>query len=309
MLRLALLAVVLAWPVAGSAQFGARGSDGFDCFSGSGSAWLDLTACTHALQAVHDPPTQATLLTRRARAHVQLGSLRLAKRDLDQAISTYPFSADAQRMLGTVLSRLGDAAGAEGAFAQSLALNPRHADTLRDRGAARLRAGRPAEAEGDLAAALALDPADPEALAFLGFALFAQGRYREAGERFDRCEELRYPYVYLPFWRALAHARAGAEARGILRAALDSLPAGEWPRPLVAAFLDPDSGAEALRRAPQARGDEASFYLAAWALSRPQPDGAQARASATRALRDIAAGRSPDSIEGMLARFEIERGR
>ena len=191
-----------------------------------------------------------------------------------------------------------------------MTLNPHHADTHRDRGVARLHAGRVGEAEGDLAAALARNPGDPEALMFHGLALFATKRYSEASERFDRCDSLGYPYVYLTLWRAMARARSGSEARSVLRQVSGVLSPEEWPRPLVLAFLDPAKAPEAVRGAPPTRRDEASFYVAAWALSEEQretPARRDARERARRALEQVSSRGDPRSIAVLMARIELAR--
>ncbi len=310
--RLLLIAAVLAWSAPASAQFAARGNAVSDCYAGSGSPREDVATCSLALILPPDSVTHATLLGRRARAFGLLGELEPARRDLEAAIVKFPLSAEAYRQLGTIRSRLGDAPGSEQAFARALALNPRYSETFRDRGAARLYAGRLVEAERDLTAALAGAPDDPEALAFHGLVLFATARYREAVERLDRCEWLGYPYEYLALWRALARVRSGMDAREVLQQASAAFSPGEWPGPLVLAYLDSGRAPDAVSAAPPGKRAEASFYLAIWALSGERRAGmvpSDARQRARAALQQVASMGHRHSVEVMMAGIELGRMR
>jgi tetratricopeptide (TPR) repeat protein len=310
--RVIVIAAALAWSALVGAQTVPRGDAVSDCFTGSGSPRRDVGDCTRAMAAPRDPLTYATLLGRRAHAFGLLGELEAARLDLEAAIASFPLSAEAFRQLGSIRSRLGDESGAEEAFSRAIALNPRYAEFHRDRGVARLYAGRLGKAEGDLAAALARNPDDPETLMFHGFVLFAMARYREASERFDRCAALGYPYVYLTLWRAMARARSGGDARGLLRQASDVLSPEEWPRALLLAFLDPAKAADAVRGAPPARRDEASFYLAAWTLSREGEETSLRRFAderVRRTLEQVSSRGDRHSIAVLMAGIELARRR
>ena len=225
---------------------------------------------------------------------MRVGEPQAARVDAEAALALNPHSAEAWRLIGAASRMTGEVRGAIAAYDRAIALSPTHAVAWRDRGETRLLAGDASGALADLDAAIERAPADAEALAFRGFAHFARGYYAAAVRDFDVCAELRFPYVYLPLWRALARQYDRRDWRDFLRAEAERYAADEWPAPLMRAVL----GDGTLPRDVEAR---AKLYLGAFALGERKRQIAQPLIEAAR--REAPA----DSVERWMAGVLLAR--
>ncbi len=274
------------------------------CFAGSGKPKTDIVMCTMAL--LQAPPlSRATLLTRRARARIQIEDDARALEDLAQSLAINPLSAEALTERGRALGFLGRPAGAREALNKALRLSPNDSRARRIRGVLALTLGEYAGAIMDLSRVIAAGSGERESYALRGIAhYFAQDQaaslrdFREATARDSS-------YAYLPLWIALAQQRVGqiSEA-GLQQARAALLGDQDWPAPVIALFQTP--GPEALaaalnlaaRGTPQlrrARSGQVHFLYGELLRSRDKPE--MARDAFAAAVREG----DPRTVEYALA--------
>lgn len=232
MLCVALVSVPMA-----SAQW-RRSQDAEICITGTGTRSLDIAVCGRALrQEGLSELDRAGVLTARGRAHRDSGELAAALSDFEAALALNPYSADAFNERALALEASGHHESALEDFRLALTLSPRFAAAYKNRGLAHFYAGNLVCAAVDLDAALTLAPDDAENHAFRGFLHYLVSRYRNAADDFQRVHALGLPYPYLPLWRYLAGIASGDSAGSELVEARAALPPGEWPQPLLDAYL------------------------------------------------------------------------
>ena len=117
-----------------------------------------------------------------ARRALDAGSATQAQAILHDLIRIAPRLAAAHQLLGVVLTRLGDAAGAEGAYRLALALDKRDPFSHSLLASFLAQQGRPEEAERSYRAALALDRRSPPAVLGLSRLLQKTGRPADAAQ-------------------------------------------------------------------------------------------------------------------------------
>jgi lipoprotein NlpI len=242
------------------------------CVTGTGVRSLDVAVCGRALgrEDLSDLD-RASVLTARGKAYRDSGQPALALMDFDAALALNPYSASALYERALTLEASGNHERALEDFRHAIALSPRFAPALKNRGVAHFYAGNLECARADLDAALVLARNDGEIHAFRGFLHYLAGRFQDAAEDFHRVHSLGLPYTYLPLWHYLAGSETAATGRTALAAEHAALLPGEWPRPLLEAYLGlvspetliatlgDDRGSPGLRR----RLAETHYYLAA----------------------------------------------
>jgi tetratricopeptide (TPR) repeat protein len=175
------------------------------------------------------------------------------------------------RARGTARSRAGDPAGAVDDYTQALTLQPGHAATHAARGWAYVALEAPKLALRDFETALGLDSGSGDAHAGRGFVRAQQGEYRDAAQDAGRAADLQ-PQDARTLYNAarifaLAASRAEADtalplprarglatqyrqrAMGLVRQALDRLPAGQRPS-FWSQTVRTDPALHSLRRLP-----------------------------------------------------------
>ena len=272
------------------------------CMEGTGIDLLDIEICGRAIRATAElsKASRATLHSARGRAHAARGAYDLAVADLDIALRLNPASASAYNFRGLARRGQGLLELAVEDFGRAIALFPRYAEAFRNRGASYYFLGDTTRAIADCTTAIALNAADPEPFARRGVARYQRGQFVQAAEDFTHLESMQYPYKYLALWKYLARARAQLDARDDLATAAAQLHTGEWPLPLMAAYLEtvtPQAALEAARAAPTSlrasRLSETQFYLGELAALR----GDTRRAAAL--FRGTVAAGFTQSIEGV----------
>jgi len=280
------------------------------CFSGTGIDLLDIEFCGHAIRAGDDLSdiSLATLHTQRGSAYTAQGDFLLAIADFDTALRLNSFSAVAFNSRGVAYHAQGDFVHALADFRRAIELSPNYAEAHRNRGTSYYFRGDAVRAASDYNTAVALNPWDPELVAFRGLAYYQRGLFAQAALDFARAQSMEFPYQYLALWRYLAEEQAGVNARAVLTDAYSQLDEGEWPRSLLAVYLN-DKGPEAARAAVRdspadiraARLSEVNFYLGE--LSRVRGDDKRA----ADLLRAAVAAGFEDSIEHLMARAALQR--
>ncbi len=265
-----LCVALVAAPVA-SAQW-RTSQDAEICITGTGVRSLDIAVCGRALRreglGVLD---RASVLTARGSAYRDSGHPSAALTDFAAALTLNPYSANAFNERALAFEESGHHERALEDFRRALVLSPRFATVYKNRGVAHFFAGNLTGAGVDLNAALALDFDDAEFHVFRGFLHYLAGRYRDAADDFQRVHALGLPYPYLSLWRYLAATGSGDPVRSELIASRDSLLPGEWPRPLLDAYLgalDPEKLITTLEDAERSPGRQrrlaaSHYYLAA----------------------------------------------
>ena len=277
------------------------------CVTGTANTSLDIAVCSRALGSpATQGVTRASLLTARARAFLKTGHAEQAIADLDAALALNPLSADAHHQRALARGRLGEHHRAMEDFQRAIFLSPRFSAAFRDRGIARFRVADFDCAGVDFDAAIALHENDAVSHAFRGLVGYVNGRFAAAAGDFRRAEDLGLAWRYLGLWRYLTGIRAHLPARGGLEDHYADLLPSEWPRPLVATYLEHASIDSALVAAetthPQLRRrrvSETHYYLAALELVR----GHEARASSR--LRKVVESADPLMPERVLAEQEL----
>jgi len=168
------------------------------------AALLLALLCLHF--AMGSPPALALLgLTIAAGFGARMGMLRAARAALDAAdysqaerltsaaLAIYPYSADAQALLGTIRLAQGDAPSAAEALRKAVAYYPGQPALHAALGAALLEAGQPRAAMAEARAAIALDPACAQAYLHLAGADAALGAEPDALEAHLRAGLARHP--------------------------------------------------------------------------------------------------------------------
>lgn len=297
-----LLLIVLAAPAA--AQF--QDSAG-NCFTGTGSFWLDIRECSIALadRSLADA-SRASLLAMRGRAYLESKAPDAAIADFDAALALNPASAFALTERGRTRHRSGENEAALADYNAALALSPRYGTALRNRGVAYLFTGELGNAIADFSASIAAVRYAPSSHALRGIAHYLNGEYAAASADFSTTLEQAYPWPQGMLWLYLAQRQTGRDGQAALRRNRTELKPGEWPAPLIEACLgerDFDAAMAAARQAPQPdqprRILEAGFYLGE--LARLAGDTASARDLFGTAI----ATAIPDAVEFAAARQTI----
>jgi lipoprotein NlpI len=265
----AILALALASTPCVSAQWRTT-QDAEFCVAGTGVRSLNIAVCGRALgRGDLSDPDRASVLIARGKAYRDAGQLAAALADFDAALTHNPYSASALYERALALDGSGHYEQALEDFGRTLALSPRFAAAYKNRGVAHFYAGNLTCAHFDLDTAAALARHDAEIYAFRGYLHYLAGRHQDAVDDFRRVHALGLPYPYLPLWRYLTRIGNGDPARALLLAARRDLLPGEWPEPLLEAYLgerDPATLIAALEdddRAPGNRRLGASHYYLA----------------------------------------------
>jgi tetratricopeptide (TPR) repeat protein len=269
------------------------------CAEGTGIPREDVLVCTRALiLSTLSPVSVATLHNARGRALRLIGEPDKSLAAHNAALTANPLSAEAH--LGRAETRmvLGNADAAMADARAALDLNPQLAAAWRLQGRIHFLTGDDANAEATLTRALKLNASDGEAHAFRGLNHYRHARYGEALTAFRKARASYLDYQYLPLWEWLAARAAAVETKDSLEIALDELRPGQWPTPLLEAYLerrDPQS----IKIDPDTTGSaaEVAFYLG----ERDRLLGNESRAH--QRLQQAASALTPLSVErAMLAR-------
>ena len=215
--------------------------------------------CSMAL--LQAPPlSRATLLTRRARAHIQVENDAQALTDLAQALAINPLSAEALIEKGRALRFLGRTAEARDALNEALRLAPNDSRARKSRGILALTRGDYAAAVTDLSGVIEADYGVGESYALRGIGHYFAEEFSSALRDFREAVVRGSSYAYLPLWIALVQHRIGQGSEAGLRQARAALLGDQdWPAPVIAMFQTPGPAALnaaldlATRGAPQLR--------------------------------------------------------
>ena len=138
-----------------------------DLFDQAGNAWILANKPDNAIAsftaALAIDPTDADILTDRARANAMKKLWARADSDLSAALLVSPGRADLLVLRGSARHAVGRKADARADFEQALRLHPGLADALVERGTMKLEAGDVQGARGDWTAAVSASPGTPAA--------------------------------------------------------------------------------------------------------------------------------------------------
>lgn len=278
------------------------------CFAGSGKPRTDIVMCTMALLPAV-ALTRATLLTRRARARIQIEDDAGALADLSEALAINPLSAEALTEKGRALRFLGQPKAARKALNEALQLSPNDSRARRTRGVLELTRGNYAGAIMDLSKVIDADFGKGESHALRGIAHYLADDPAASLEDFREAGAHDSSYEYLPLWIALAQHRAGKESRqGLKQARAGLLGDDDWPAPVIAMYQKPgpQSVAAALDLANQgtprlrrARAGQVHFLHGEWHRLHGDPK------TATAAFEAAVQSGDPRTVEQALARQRL----
>ncbi len=133
--------------------------------------------------------TDATGLVQQAERLFSAGDLTAAESTLEQAIASFPDSADAYRLLGEVTAADGDSAKAVASFSRAIAHDPNDQRALRQRGIAYLELEDARRALADFDRVIQLNPDNLEAYVLRGQARARVGLFLAAISDADRVVE------------------------------------------------------------------------------------------------------------------------
>jgi lipoprotein NlpI len=257
MVRLAALCWITALLFAGPATAQFRGAVG-NCFTGTGRLQLDIRECSLAIAAdAHGGPSLASLYTQRGRAYLESDAPEAALMDFNAALDLNPYSAATLNQRGRAYHKGGDNLRAIADYDAALRLFPYYSEAFRNRGTAHLFGGTLDAAIADFDAALDGVNYDPASHALRGIAQYFQGRTGDAARNISRAIDMAYPYPQAAMWIYLAN-----RDRAQLAANAQKLSEGNWPDPLIDAYLgavSPDAALAAARGRRQRT--QAYFYL------------------------------------------------
>ncbi|MDH3715505.1 MAG: tetratricopeptide repeat protein [Gammaproteobacteria bacterium] len=281
------------------------------CVAGTGIDLLDIEICGRAIRwgkGDLSAVSWATLYSARGRAYIGRGEFQRAVADLDAALRLNPLSANAYNSRGAVRHAQGEFELAVEDYGRAIELFPNYAEAHRNRGRSYHFLSNLDRAVVDYGVATSLNPWDPEPVALRGMVHYQSGRYARAAADFEHVERMGFPYKYLALWRYLAAQRIQRDAREVLSKAASWLDSGEWPAPLVAAYLDLEPAELAItaaRESPEAtravRSSEANYYLGELALLRGD------RERAVELFRASLAARATLSVEQLMADAALQR--
>ncbi len=171
-------------------------------------------------------PDELALLLEQANAHLLAGSADEALRQVRVLIEARPAAPGAHLLLGDILQRQNDAAGARAAFREEARIAPHDAEPFVRLGKLEASLGRTGEAEAAYREALRVSPAHADALVLLSELLAASGRAAEAGPLIDRALAVNPRHAGANYRRAWALRQAGRkeEALNHYQAAIQGLP-------------------------------------------------------------------------------------
>lgn len=285
-------------------------SDAEVCAVGTGIDLLDIEICGRAIRGAADlsAVSRATLYSTRGRAYSGLGKFQPAIADFDAALRLNPLSASAYNYRGAARHARGEFALAVEDYGRAIELFPNYAEVHRNRGTSHHFLGNTDRAVADYSTAVALNPWNPEPVALRGLVHYQRGDYAQAAADFERVERMGFPYKYLPLWRYLAAQRVRQDARDALSDAASWLDGGEWPAPLIAAYLglEPAERAVAAARAAPAtaralRLCEANYYLGELSLLHGE------RGRAADLFRASIAAGAALAVERLMASAALQR--
>jgi lipoprotein NlpI len=222
--------------------------------------------------------------------------------DYSKAVELNPGYSTAYNLRGLSYHSLGDDDKALADYGQAIEHNSQFARAYDNRGRLYLERGDLDKAADDLTAAIGIAPRFADALFDRGRTRFHQASYLQASDDLGAAFGLLPKNAYVMLWAYLARDRAGQPAREPLAGDAATLDRGEWPWPIVAAYLGQTDQAAVLAAS---RGNtdqqcEADFYF-----------GAKTEATdptVARALLEQAAAICPAHfIEAPAARLEIEK--
>lgn len=278
------------------------------CFAGSGKPKTDIVMCTMALLPAA-PLSRATLLTRRARARIQIKDDAQALEDLAQALAINPLSAEALIEKARALRFLGRPAAARETLDKALRLSPNDSRARRTRAVLALTRADYGGAILDLTAVIAADYGKGESHALRGIAHYFAGAPAASLKDFREAAAHDSAYDYLPLWIALAQYRTGGSGEdGLQQARAELLGDEDWPAPVIAMYQAPGpaalaaaldlarQGTPSLRRA---RTGQIHFLHGELLRFREAPD--QAKAAFEAAVRDG----DPRTVEYALAAHRL----
>jgi lipoprotein NlpI len=287
-------------------------SDAEVCAAGTGIDLLDIEICGRAIRsrsaADLSEISRATLHSVRGRAYTRLGELQRAIADFDAAVALNPLSASAYNHRGVVRHAQGNFELAVADYRRAIELFPNYAEAYRNRGFSHFFQGDVERAVADYSTVIELAPWDPEPVVLRALAYYQSGRYAHAAADFERAQRKRYPYKYLALWQYLTAGQSQRDVRNVLLDAASQLDRGEWPEPLIAAYLSQDPAEHAIsaaRDSPQTvravRRSEVNFYLGELALLRNEQERA---ANLFRASIDAG---TAGTVEHLMAGMALSR--
>lgn len=216
--------------------------------------------------------------------------------------------AGAYAARGDAYLDLGDLDRALSDDSEALRIRPEYPAVLNNRGNAYEEKGEHDRAIADYDAAIAQSPEFEQAFRNRGRAKFFRGDFARAEEDFARALQLLPDNGYALLWQHLARARSGKASAGGLRQAAAPLDHGDWPWPVIAAFLGDSDRASVLAAVRQGEPDgtaqracEVAFFLGEKAVL--DGDAAAARELLTEGAKIC----RPGTIESPSARFELAR--
>ena len=206
------------------------------CFGGSGKARIDIVNCTRALMPAKELK-RATLLTRRARAYIQIEDDARALQDLRAALAINPLSAEALTQKGRALRFLGRSKEARRALGEALRLSPNDSRARTTRAVLAITLGDHAGAIKDLSKVIATNPGRGESHALRAIAHYFTDSPAAALKDFKEAVARDFGYAYLPLWIALAQRRVGEASDQMLQQArAELLDEEDWPAPVIALY-------------------------------------------------------------------------
>ena len=278
------------------------------CFAGTGKPRIDVVMCSMALMPA-EPLSRATLLTKRARARIELAEDERALKDLGEALAINPLSVAALTEKGRALRFLGRPKEARDALSEAIRVAPNVSRPRRIRGVLDLTVGDYAAAISDLSWVIKTDPGRGESHALRGIAHYYLDDPQSALADFKEAKSRDFGYAYLPLWIALAQERLGKEsAEGLQAARAALLDEGDWPAPVIDMYRNPTTGtmAAALEladkgtpRLQRARTGQIHFLQGELHRLRSAPDKALASFATAVKLGD------PRTVEFALARQRL----
>ena len=213
------------------------------CFAGTGKPRIDVVMCSMALMPA-GPLSRATLLTKRARARIELAEDERALKDLGEALAINPLSVAALTEKGRALRFLGRPKEARNALSEAIRVGPNVPRPRRIRGVLALTVGDYAAAISDLSWVIKTSPGRGASHALRGIAHYYLDDPQAALADFEEAKARDFGYAYLPLWIALAQERLGKESEQGLQAARAALlDEGDWPAPVIDMYRDPTTEA------------------------------------------------------------------
>ncbi len=205
---------------------------------------------------------------RRGQAYLAVGERARALADFNTVINANPRNPAAYNLRGIAHLEQHDYDAAIADFSRSIQLKPDYAEAYNNRAQAYMAKGSLGRPLLDLRRAITVAPDNPISYRLRGNLYFYQGNYGAAAADFTKHAELAPGDPYNAIRLYLALRRSGQDAAQRLRELTGTVPADQWPRPIIDLYLGGTTAERVLATVPaggdtaaRERACEAYFYV------------------------------------------------